>query len=260
MKSSIENVGINKKLYAVIGIVFAVVYALCCFVISPLVAATVANVAYSNGVLPTALAYLDSLLTVIAISVAYAMIVLGKYNLGVKSFRGGSVIFVIATVVKYTANMLMSWISDQSIPRSWLWDVFDVVFYAVLECVQLLVFILIVNKLISNHSEREAAIKKANRALGRETEETSPYIFTKLYDKKNCLQKCAMIGALVVLISKVAGSLINDIWMIIIGGFPSEPVTAILMLANYLSSVIFGVICYFAMNIAIVTASQKYIS
>lgn len=257
MKSSIENAGFKKKLHFIMAITFAILYSLCCFAIAPLYASVVANVAYEDGALPTVLAYLDSLLTVVAIAVAYSVIILGKFSFGTDRFRGGSVIFVIATAAKYTANMLMSWISDRSIPLLWLWDAVDAVFYTALECIQLLVFVLIVNRLLSNHSERDAALKKANRVLGKASDEEKPYPFTKLYDKHNCLQRCAMIGAVVVLVSKLAGSLINDAWMIIIGGFPTEPVTVLLMVVNYLSSMIFGAVCYFVITFSLTSVVQK---
>ena len=87
MKLTKEDIGIKKKLNAVMIIAFAAIYALCCFVISPLYAAAIADVAYASGVLPVFLSYFDSLLAVLAISVAYSVIILGKYRLGVDKYR-----------------------------------------------------------------------------------------------------------------------------------------------------------------------------
>ena len=258
MKLTKEDIGIKKKLNSVMIIAFVAIYALCCFVISPLYAATIADVAYASGMLPVFLSYLDSLLAVLAISVAYSVIILGKYRLGVDKYRCGSVIFVIATVAKYVANMIMTWISDKSIPLSWPWDIFDALFYSALECLQLLIFVLIINKLVGEHLDKESALKKANKTLGNAVTESDPYLFVKVYDKQKCLQRCAMVGALVVLVSKLAGSLINDVWMIIIGGFPTEIITVVLMLAAYLSSIIFGVLSYFVIIVAIPFLAKKY--
>jgi hypothetical protein len=259
MRPTPEDISLKKKLYFITSIAFAVLYALCCFVISPLYASAISDIAYASGALPTLLSYLSNILTILAISVSYAVIILGKYRFGVKSFGGGIVIFIVATAAKYTANMIISWISEKSIPVSWLWDVFDVLFYSALECFQLLVFVLIINKILGDYTERRMLLRKANSTLGNDVAENDPLVFTRIYDKSNCLQRCALVSALVVLISKAAGSLINDIWMIVIGGFPKEPITVVMMVVTYLSSVIFGVICYIAVTIAVPYIANRYL-
>jgi hypothetical protein len=258
MRPTPEDISLKKKLYLITSIAFAAIYAHCCFVISPLYASVISDVAYASGALPTLLSYFSNILTVLAISISYAVIILGKYRFGVKSFRGGAVIFIVATAAKYTANMLMSWISEKSIPLSWLWDILDVLFYTALECLQLLIFVLIVNKVLGDYTERKTLLNKANKALGNDVAESDPFVFTRIYDKSNCLQRCALVSALVVLVSKVSGSLINDIWMIVIGGFPKESITVIMMLVTYLSSIIFGVICYIAVTVAVQYIANRY--
>lgn len=243
MKKRIDT---GKKLYIIGGIVLFLLYTLNCFVILPVRNMLASDVIFASNILLTnLLALLIELVEVAAISVFYATLLLVLYRFGEKRGVGMLAVFWVATVYKYAANTAVSWIEDGSIPSAWAWDIVNVVFYTALEMLQLLILFAFVKGAIVAHADARDMRNRAILKSGGEAESDGVYPFSRLYDKSNCLLRSASICAVVTVVAKCIGSLISDIWLIALYGFPEEPGTWLMMAVNYLTMVIMGVVVYF---------------
>ena len=253
----------NKKWLWSSGMIFGVIYSLNCFVISPLITHLTADVVYADTAIPTLLGYLYEILELVAIAFSYSVLIMTLYRYGRKKCVGVFVLFTIATLYKYFANTLCTWLSDGGLPSLWGWDVVNVVFYTALELLQLFVIYLIVGRIITKFTDRRLAIERAiKKTLSTsETEEGSaasltekmrdPYPFEKVFDKDNCLLRSAFICGVVTLVAKlVVGALISDIWLILLSGIPQEGETWLLMIVNYTVKIILGAVTYFIIYIS----------
>lgn len=250
MNLSQIDLQIRKKLCLVSAVSFAVLYTLYCFAVSPLYIGAVGNVAYSETLVPDLLYYLGRLLELVAISISYASVIYGIYALGRARSKVCSFIFLLATLYKYTANMVVSWLYAGGVSEEWIWDLINVLFYTLLEAIQLGVILLLVHPVITKFKQRNQVLAKAGQPM-------SVYPFQKLYDKSNCLMKSAMIAAVVVFVSKIFGQLVNDIYYILVSGLPKEANTSILMAVSYISNLLFGLICYIATMFTLMKIAEK---
>jgi hypothetical protein len=197
-------------------------------VILPIYFSLDANVDFSGGVLPELVGYLGKALENMAVFVFYGVMIYGIYRFGYKAFRGVSWIFCIATVYKYTCNVIMSWVRYKVIPSTWGWDLFNVVYYTVFELIMLWIIVAIIKRIIARGAR----------------EDRSELCFSGVYDKTNYLMRSALVCGIVTAAVKIFGNLVNDIYYIAESGF-SEYFSIIGgALLNYLSAAILGVICY----------------
>ena len=236
------------KLLFVGGAALFVLYSLNCFIILP-VRNTLANdvIFASNLLISNTLSLLSQLVEVMAISLFYAALLLLIYHYGEKRSANAFVVFTAVTVYKYLANTAVSWIYEGSIPSTWAWDVVNVLFYTALELLQLFVIFLIVKGIICRYTEiRDIRARAAEKAvLGADVRIEEAYPFKNVYDKSNCLQRSALICAIVTVIAKGVGSLVSDVWLMLLYGLPEDPVTWIMMIISYVIKVILGAVVYF---------------
>ncbi len=220
--------------------VFAVAYSVNCFVIPSIIYELDSNVLYSDTPIPILLDYLNRSIELLAISFSYAVMLCLIFCSGVKAARPVLSVFTAAAVYKYLANTVMSWIDAGSIPSSFAWDIVNILFFATLEFLQILVIYYITKGIICRYTDMLAIKKKS----GIEVE--CVYPFKRLYDKGNCLLHSALICAVTTFAVKLGGVLLSDIWSIIAYGFPNEAVTWLLMLVSYASMTLFGAVVYIA--------------
>lgn len=237
MKLSQQDRKTRKTLCLVSIVAFAALYSLDCFVLSPTLRALANNVLFESSFLLDLLSYLGSIAELVAVSVSYAVILYSIYRFTLSHSKATVLIFVLATVFKYTANTVVSWTLEGSVSEDLLWDGINVLFYTALETIQLIVIVAIANRVITRQ-------KQQDRILAGTGKETAIYPFRSVYDKENCLMRSALAAAVVVFISKVFGRLVNDVYFVLVGGFPKETSTWLMMLAAYLASVLFGLLCY----------------
>lgn len=250
---------ILKKWILWSGIVFAVVYSLNCFLISPLTSALINDVVYADTAIPTVLGYLNELFELGAISFLYAVLLLTVYRYGTGKTVSVFVLFALATLFKYTGNTALTWIFDASIPTLWGWDIVNIFYYTLLELVQLLIIFLFVKGVITKYTDKRLVMKRAIEKTGKsESDKTKEaYPFTKLFDMKNCLLKSAFICALVTVVAKLWGAVISDVWLMIVYGAPNESVTWLLMIVNYLTKIIFGAVSYLFITLSMTALSAN---
>jgi hypothetical protein len=241
MKLSDNKKELRKKLYLLLAIMLTVIYSLNELAVSPVYSAVISNIMYDGSALIDILYYLRRLLDLVAVAVAYAVMICGIYRFSLSDFKGGVGIFIGATLYKYTLSAVIGWFSNGSIPTTWLVDIFNLLLNSALEIVQLVIMLAIVSGVIARHWRAVEHCKKISR------EDLIPEILPlkKLYSKENCLLRSALAGSLVILLKLLITQAINDVLTI-------ESITdPLLMIVAYLANVVFGVICYFVIYVVI---------
>ncbi len=232
---------------------FAVIFSVNSLLIKYLTAELSSDVLYSDTILPMLLSYACELLELVAISVCYAAMICVLYRSGIGRIKSIFLIFVLSAVYKYLSSTVMSWVMSGSIPSLWKLDLVNVLYFTLLEFLQLLIIYLVIRPDIERFNKDRTSARKKSEFYGSDLEVTIPtaYPFEKIYDKRNCLCRSAFVCAIAVLIAKLFGDVSSDLWMILSGGLPSEWRTWVLMAVNYLSKAIFAVIAYFSVYIAV---------
>lgn len=236
---------ISKK-WILISVAIAVaVYSLIGFLIWPAKAYLSSDAVYTDTLLPDMLNYASDILEIGVVSFFYAtmIVLLYKYNKGMTVL---SVAFVVITAYKYLVNTAMTWYNTGSIPLMWYWDLADVIFYTLLEVIQLFVIYLFVKRFIDEFGLlRETKLKFATEYGGEVPPIQEPYPFKRLFDLKNCLLNSALVCAGITFVAKVSGVIMGDVWYIILNGWPTLAETWLLMLLNYASMILSGILVYF---------------
>ena len=237
----------SSKPYTYSALCFAILYALYCFVISPLYIFLVNDIAFSEAVLPWIVELVGNVCELAAISVAYAVIAFCFYKFETIRSAPHILIFISATLLKYLTNTAVTWITYGCIPINWAWDIVDVMFYTVLELIPFVIVLIAVKGIMNKHRRSVINSDDANDSTSR-----------RIYDKRDPLLRSCMVCAIITFIVKVAGLLINDVWGILFYGFPEGFVNILLMLLSYAINAIFGVVCYFVMYAALLNMSDKF--
>ena len=232
MENINKDISPTRQLYAVAAISFAVLYALCVFVLEPTYNGALADVAVNSAVV-SLLRILCVIFEHLAIYICYATVILGVYRFGKRILRGFIGIFALASAFKYLAKTAISWSYSGAIPLKWYADIVDVVYFVALEVAQ---FIIVA-----------ALVKQALRKAEKSDSDTA---FVKLYDKKNPLMKSAAVAAATVFAIRLFLQVMNDVITIAMSGAPSRPVTWVMMILTYLSTLIVGLLCYVAIILA----------
>lgn len=234
----------QRKLYAAVSVAAIVLYSLLCFVLNPIGEALLADIAYENSIFVAIIDYLGTVVDLAAVVLFYAVLIYALYCFGSNKIRGGVAAFVGCVVYKYAASAIADWVQNGSIPRDWHMYVFNIVFYTVLESLQLLIVLMISNRFIGPFRAKNALLRTAGE------EEISVYPFTGVYDKKNPLMKSALVSAIVIFVSKAIVPPVNDIIFISVDGLPTSFETVknmlIFYLENTLFSLVYGLLCYIA--------------
>lgn len=254
MRIKEKDRAVQKKVYVISVLSLAVLYAVFCFVIMPVYFALDGDYAFAGTVLPNIIAYVGQFTELCAVSVAYAVTVYCIYRFDAKNSVGSAVIFAIATLLKYTANMAVTWISEGGIPLEWYWDLTDVVYYTVLEMIPLVVIFVFSKKLIEGYVFKRQAIAKAKNGI---CEVKEVYPFEKIYSRDNCLMNAALVCALANAGAKMVLNIFNDVVLMIIGGLPQSIDTVLMMLLNYASCLVFGALCYIIVVFALTRFIEK---
>ena len=236
---------IAKKWILIAAVIAVAIYSLIGFLISPAKADLSSNAVYSETVIPTLLDYFSDVLEIVVISSFYAIIIafLYRYNRGVLAVFG---FFVIVTAYKYFVNTVMTWISVGSVSLTWYWDVVNVIFFTLLELVQMLIIYWFAKRFIDEFALlREAKMKFVKEGDVGAVSLQEPYPYKKLFSLKNCILKSALVCAIITFVAKASGLIIGDLWYIVINGLPEQPLTWLLMMVNYVSMIVSGLLVYF---------------
>ncbi len=235
---------LRKKLYLIMALIMGGAYTLYCFAVSPALVYIGNDIAFNGTVVPDFLYYFGRIIEISAISAAYAVLICGAFRFTKENFKFGVLVFAIATLYKYTSNMAIDWVMNGSIPMSWLWDVVNVIFYTVLELIQLLIVWAIIKHFA------------AKITSGGSTEW---YPFSGFYEKNNPCLRAGFFCSLVMLCSKLFGRVVNDIYSMVLLGLPEKGLTWVIMAAEYLFEMIFGLLCYIVIVFTLTKLMDKLI-
>ena len=223
----IKKSGLDKKgLYLIAILSSLALYILLCFVLEPIYTSAGSNVAVSDF-LPTVLYYVCRAVEIIAIFVVYAVAIYGAYKFGARAFSGIIGVFAALTLLKYLFKTGVVWSYSGAVPMLWYMDVVDVVYFTALELVQLLVAWALIAKVASGRKSQGGEV-----------------IFSRLYDRKNPLMRAALCTAVVVFAADFITRIVDDVLTMLIFGAPERFVTVVLMIGAYLTTPVFGAICY----------------
>ncbi|MBR3686405.1 MAG: hypothetical protein IKL66_02840 [Clostridia bacterium] len=247
MKLDDNKKALRKKLYLFSAIALAAIYTLNGLVVSPIYIGVISDIMYDGSVLVDILFYLRRLLELVAVAVAYAIFIYGIYRFALSNFKGGVGIFMGATLYKYSLNAIVDWVNNGGIPTTWLVDILYVLYYSILEILQLALVLAIVCALISRHWRAVEFCKK----VGKDHLIPEIFPFKKLYDKENCLLRSTLACSIVILLISLMTQAINDILTI------EKILDPLLMIVAYLAEVVLAVICYFIMFLALNLCADK---
>lgn len=246
----------RRKLFTLAAIASVVLYSLLCFVLSPVGEALQADIAYENGILPAVVDYLGTVVDLAAVVLFYAVLLYALYSFGAKGVRCGVVIFMGCVAYKYAALAIMAWMQNGSVPLDWYMYVFNLLFYTVLESLQLVIVLMISNRFVGPFRAKNELLRAAGG------EETEVYPFTGIYDKKNPLMRSALVSAIVIFVSKAAIPPVNDIIVISMDGLPTSSETVknmfLLYLENTLFALVYGLLCYIAVVFTLMKLLERF--
>lgn len=247
MKLDDNKKALRKKLYLFSTVALVAIYTLNGLVVSPIYIGVINNIMYDGSALVDVLFYLRRLLELVAVAVAYAVLVYGIYRFTLSGFKGGVGIFIGATLYKYSLNAIVDWINNGGIPTTWLIDILYVLYYSILELLQLALVLAIVCALISRHWKAVEFCKK----VGKTDLVPEIFPFKKLYDKENCLLRSTLACSIVILLISLMTQAINDIMTI------EKILDPLLMIVAYLAEVVLAVICYIVMFVTLNICADK---
>lgn len=236
---------IKRKLYLAAVIIFAVAYSLYCFVILPAYVDVQNNIAYDETITPDLLNYLGTIVSLLAVASFYAIVVYGLRKFCLSEAKGFILVFVLATLYKYSTNLLMEWGRDGKIPREWLIDIIFLVGYCVLEVIPFTAILLIVNSIMNRHREKVKLCEKWGKPIAE------LYPFRSVFDKTNPLMCSAMVCAVTEMIVRLIMKAASDIMTIV------SVNNVLIMVLDYLSVLVFSVLCYCVMLLVLSALNQK---
>lgn len=237
-------------------IIFSVIY---CFVMLPLCASVSVNVVYSRTIIPDVVSFLAKVIEVIAISVGYAIAIYAYYRLGSGATGKIFAIYSGAAAIKCTLSQCTQWVLEGGIPafnNRLIEEAFWLILLPLaLEIIQFSIFFLIAKKAARIYREENKSIVKSG-VISPEND-GGVYPIGKLNRFKNPLLRGGLVGGLVILISKVILTTIDEIY-ITLETRPIENLEEALTCAiRYLSDAMCGVMSYFIIVFAIIIFFDK---
>ena len=123
----------------------------------------------------------------------------------------------------------------------WYWDIIDALWWTALELVQLTIVRAFIKKALARTAKKDGELK-----------------FTRLYDRENRLVRAAMSAAVTTTVIRLALRIFDDATAILMYGLPKSAATWLLMLISYIATLIVGILCYFAIVLALYLFASKY--
>lgn len=254
-----KKINSSKRITVWTSVAVFLAYAVCCFLLSPLLSVLAEDVVFADTILPMFVDVVKDAIEIAAISVCYSAIIYCIYCFGSRPAFKIAIVFFIATFFKYTVNVAVSWMLGGEMTELWAWDIVNIVFYTLLESAQLIILFFISKGIIEAHQKKITYSASSGNTV-REKADLDENIlpFKRLYDRNNCLIKAALVCGIVTAAVKSVGMLLGDLWLIIAYGAPKDPMTIVKMLLNYASGIIPGVLCYFVIWIMVSMFSSKF--
>ena len=225
----------------------------------PVYASVSADVLYSRTMIPDLVNFFAKVIEVIGISIGYAIAIYAYYRLGKSASKKVYLIYGGASLIKCAAAQITLWILDGGIPafnngliEQTLWLI---ILPWALEMIQFAIFSFIARG--ASLQYREENKKLVWSGIICPGSDGGVYPVGKLTNFKNPLLRGAKVGGIVILISKVILTTIDEIYITI----ESRPIRtleeAITCATRYLSDAVCGFMAYFIIVFTLIIILDK---
>ena len=244
---------------ALFSVLLIILFLLHVAVLSPITFRINSDVAYENSYLPFAMETLLQLVYLAVYVVTFAYIAWATMHSGKRGLKFLG-IFAASTVLRYALNIFCSYMYEGGIPSSSeriLSDVRDGLLAASFDIFQAAFCLVVTLWLVSKSKRRyEAALKWAKKH-GDESraEQYNTMKWSSIFGLSNPVQLSLFLSACLIALTKIGSRMIYDISLSEMGVAPTAAEIP-LMIAYYLSDLIFGLLIYLG-SLAAVWFTQK---
>ncbi len=234
MKNKVENNGLRLSLFMLICL--SAIFAIITFIIEPLYLRFVSDITIRVTVLPSILDILRILAETLAFAVCYSVIIFTAVNFGTKRTFGIFGVYAAICTVRRLCVLVMTFIIYHSIEVG---DIFNICVALAFECILALVVALISLRVSSSYNQKKADIKKAAGVTG-DFSKLKPIEFNRVFSRANPFLLCSFICACILTVYNIFERILYDFSL----GAPDGAGEIIMMVAYYISDILFGMIFY----------------
>ncbi len=214
--------------------------------LTPLYVTLQADVAYADGILAMTVYYAKDILSLFAFSSAYALIIFAVACLSKKHARSIIFIYTLIFFAQIPFKLAMNIVLYGSLGTRLeiLNDLIYLFFYFLLNILQILIVYFFATTDMNKYLQYAELLREKRKAKGKKekSEVPEPILpITRLLNRYNPLQRSAFKMGLLMLGLKVISRILNDISY----GAPASLEEAMVMLAYYLSDILYGAVAYF---------------
>lgn len=213
-------------------------------IITPIYVILQSDIAFSGGTLSTAVYYFKDILSILAFASSYSIIIFSLLFLSRKTARYIALLYTAIFFAQIPLKLLMNVFTTGSLGT--LWEIsFDLIYlfsYFLLNMIQLWgVYFLAatdMNRFLRYREIPRGREKKKEKNVKIEASTVLP--ISKFFDKYNPLQLSAIKMSVLMIALKLLSRALNDISY----GAPSSFGEVLVMIAYYLSDILYGVAAY----------------
>lgn len=221
-----------------------ILFSIYCFILCPIFTYVCNDIIYLNTLLPYILELLIELVDLAAYAVIFAIIIYSVFRFSLRNSRRFIIIFCVSAILKYTANLGVTYLFEKSIESS---DISSIIIYFIFDAAIVLIMTLITNSIIKNFYQQASK----NRAHSAKLSSVFP--FERFFASDNPLQASALASGIVLGITKILSRIIYDLYI----GFPQSLIDGMWMAVYYLSDLLKILIVYVISMFVFIKLSQK---
>ncbi len=229
----------KKKLSRTLILSAAILFSLTSFVLAPIYTYVCSDIVFAVTVIPEIIDVLISILDIMAYAVCFSTIIYSFFKFSPKESVHLCVTYCAAVFLKYTANIIVTLISNGTIESA---DIIYVLIYFVLDLLLFTLVALFSGSFVKKYYKKKSITDKANSRLGIETSTKREEIFNsgKIFSKQNPLQCSALASAVILSAARIFSRLRFDIYV----GAPQSFTDGMWMAVYYLSDILIIPIVY----------------
>lgn len=233
-----ETTKIKKRLARTLAIWTAILFSAYCFILAPLYTYMSSDIIFAVTVIPEILDFIMGVVDVVAYAICFSIITYSIFKLSFKASGSIMAVFCAAVFLKYSANLIVTLITDKTISYN---DIASVLLFFSLDVILMFIIASISNSIIKKYYEKRSIIAKASAQLGTPCENsTDTFLFKKTFSKDNPLQLSALIFSAIMSLVKISTRIIYDLFI----GLPDSLPETMWMITYYLSDLLIIVIMY----------------
>ncbi len=219
----------RRKLSLLIIISAAILFSLSSLILAPIYIYTCSDVLYSVTAIPEIIDIVIDIVDIFAYAVCFAVLILSTSKFGISGAVRHLMIFSAACFLRYTANLLITFLSYGSVNSS---DVLSVVLPFILDTAIAISIILVSSAATKRHYKATAALSESASVINSNE--------VKLFNSKNPLHLSALYSGAVLSFARIFTRVIYDLFY----GLPTTFSDAVWMITYYISDLLILVIVY----------------